>query len=200
MTENYQPSTTAPQEPAPEASLPQSEPTPPRRDSQEYQSPYHEEIILEWDAPSRPFKTRNKQYYTTVGLIVVLISLILLFAGQFLPIAVVIALAFLTYVLSSVPPEVVRNRITTHGIRNGDTLYHWEELGRFWFTTKYDQQLLHAEVSKIPNQITLVIQPELQDDLIEVLSEMLRFEKPPLTAFDKAANWLQEKIPLDTEA
>lgn len=200
MTENYQPSAAAPQEPESEATLPQSEPTQPPGDYQTYQGPYQEEVILEWNAPSRPFKKRNRKYYTTVGLIVILISLILIFAGQFLPVAVVIALGFLTYVLSSVPPETVRNTITTLGIRNGGTLYQWEELGRFWFTTRYDQRMLHAEVSKIPNQITLLIQPELEQELIEVLSEVLRFEKPPLTSFDKAANWLQEKIPLDTEA
>src|SRR5688572_8191789 len=89
----------------PEQELPPREPTPPQSEPQEEPMerltldlplpPQQEEIVLEWDAPNRPFKKRNRQYYTTVAIIVFLISLILFFAGQFLPIAVVIAVAFL---------------------------------------------------------------------------------------------------------
>lgn len=162
--------------------------------------PQPEEIVLEWQAPSRPFKKRNRQYYTTVGIIVFLICMILFFAGQFLPIAVVIAVAFMAYVLSAVPPELVINRVTTYGIRTDDTLYYWEELGRFWFTEKYHQRLVHIEVARFPNVLTLVLSDQDEGELAEALGLVLLNEKPPLGAFDKAAQWLQEKIPLDTEA
>ncbi|MBW7944612.1 hypothetical protein H3C70_04415 [Patescibacteria group bacterium] len=162
--------------------------------------PQPEEVVLEWQAPSRPFKKRNRQYYTTVGIIVFLICMILFLAGQFLPIAVVIAVAFMAYVLSAVPPEMVINRVTTYGIRTDDTLYYWEELGRFWFSEKYHQKLVHIEVARFPNVLTLVLGDQDGNELAEALSLVLLNEKPPLGAFDKAAQWLQEKIPLDTEA
>lgn len=159
-----------------------------------------EELIIEWEAPSRPFKKRNRQYYTTIGVIVFLICLILFFAGQFLPIAVVIAVAFLAYVLSAVQPEQVMNAITTYGIRSNNELYYWDELGRFWFTDKFGQQILHFETSRFPGQISLVLTDQDEAELIQALSEVLVHEKPPMSGFDKAAQWLQDKVPLDTEA
>jgi hypothetical protein len=164
--------------------------------------PQPEKVLIEWQAPARPFKKRNRQYYTTIVLIVFLISLILFFAGQFLFIAVIIALAFLAYVLSSVPPEIVRNRITTYGIQADQQLFHWEEMGRFWLGERYGQAMVHVEVSRFPNQLTLLLgdKPDIKSDVVEYLSQILLQEKPKPTTFDKAATWLQEKISLDTES
>lgn len=175
-------------------------PLSPEYSQEAYQRPQPEEVVLEWQAPSRPFKKRNRQYYTTIAVIVFLICMILFFAGQFLPIAVVIAVAFLAYVLSAVPPETILNRVTTYGIRTDDALYYWEELGRFWFTTRYNQRLVHIETSRFPNQITLVLNEQDEAELADVLGVVLLNEQPALTSFDKAAQWMQEKIPLDTEA
>ena len=162
--------------------------------------PQPEQLILEWQAPSRPFKKRNRQYYLTIAMIVVLISLILFFAGQFLPIAVVIAVAFLAYVLSAVPPEMITNQITTYGIRSEQAIFYWDELGRFWYSDKFGQRLLHLELARFPNQVTLLLGQQNEADITEILSEILLQEKPLPTSFDKAANWLQDKIPLDFDS
>jgi len=162
--------------------------------------PQAEQLLIEWQAPSRPFKKRNRQYFTTIAIIVLLISLILFFAGQFLPIAVVISVAFLAYVLSAVPPDIATYRVTTYGIHIDKVIYYWEEMGRFWFTEKYKQRLLHIELARFPNQLTLVLGTQDEVELVELLSEVLAQEQPLPTAFDKAATWLQEKIPLDTDA
>jgi len=160
--------------------------------------PIPEETILTWRAPSRPFKKRNSQYYTTVGLIVFLVSMILFFAGQFLPIAVVISVGFLSYVLSSVPPGEIENKITTYGIHIEKELYYWEEMGRFWFEDKFNYQLLKIETARFPGRLTVVL-GEVEPDMIrQILSEVLLEEKPKDTFFDKSAKWLQEKIPLET--
>jgi hypothetical protein len=174
--------------------------SPPEPQTQQSHSPQQEEVFLQWEAPSRPFKKRNRKYYTTIVLIVVLISLILLFAGQFLLIAVMIAISFLGYALSAIPPEMIVNKVTTYGVRNNNTLYHWDYLGRFWFTSKYNQRLLNIETSRIPNQIILVINPEDEPELTQVFSSILVYEAPQPTLLDKAATWLEEKIPLDSEA
>lgn len=162
--------------------------------------PQPEEMILEWQAPNRPFKKRNRQYYTTIAIIVFLISLILFFAGQFLPIAVVMAVGFLSYVLSAVPPEMIVNQFTTYGVRTDGQLYHWEELGRFWYGERFDQKLLHIEVNRFPNQLTLLLGNQTEEALTAVLSGVLLQEKPLPTAFDKATKWIEEKIPLDTDS
>ncbi|PIR58749.1 MAG: hypothetical protein COU69_03730 [Candidatus Pacebacteria bacterium CG10_big_fil_rev_8_21_14_0_10_56_10] len=159
--------------------------------------PQPEQTVLEWQAPSRPFKQRDSRYYSTVGLIVFLIVLILFFAGQFLPIAVVIAVAFLAYVLSSVPPNTITNKITTYGIRSDNDIYYWEELGRYWFEEKYDSKLIKLEVIRFPHRVTVLLGDQTEELVTAVLSEVLLQEKPKDTFVDKAANWLQQKVPLD---
>jgi len=159
--------------------------------------PMPEEIVLEWEAPSRPFKQRSRQYFSTVAILVLLISLILFFAGQFLPIAVVISVGFLAYVLSVVPPVMVKHSFSTYGVRIEGNLYYWEELGRFWFTTKYDTALLHLEVSRFPGRLTLLLGDLPEDAMRELLSEVLLYQKPTPTFFDKAAEWIEQKIPLE---
>lgn len=164
-----------------------------------WQKPQPEEVLLEWRAPSRPFKKRNRQFYLTISAIVGLICLILFFAGQFLPIAVVIALAFLGYVLASVKPDEVTNQITSYGIRNDQTLYYWEEMGRFWFTEKFKQPVLNIEVPRFPYRVAILIDDLPKDELQDVLSYVLLLEQPPLTWLDKAAERLQQLIPLDSD-
>lgn len=159
--------------------------------------PMPEELIFQWRAMSRPFKKRDKQYYITIALIVFLVSLILFFAGQFLPIAVVITVAFLAYVLSSVPPEESQISITSYGIRFDDTIYYWEELGRFWFDEKQDNDVINIELGRFPHRITLVYDRKDEETIVSVLSEVLLMERPPLTSYEKASKWLGEKIPLE---
>jgi len=186
----------------PFAAQPQQVPVPPAQAPTpqimpEDMRPQPETLILEWQAPVRPFKKRNRQYYTTIAILVFLVSLILFLAGQFLFIAVILAFAFVNYVLSAIPPEDVINSITTYGIRTDKELYHWEELGRFWYTTRYNQPLLHVEVARFPNHITLLMGSTSQEQVTPLLSQVLLQEQPLPTAFDKAAAWLQENIPLE---
>jgi hypothetical protein len=159
--------------------------------------PIPEETIFTWVASTRPFKRRNRQFYTTVGMITMLISLILFLAGQLLPIAVVLSVAFLGYVMSSVPPDQVENKITTHGIRHHDAIYYWDEMGRFWFDQKFGQGMVQIEISKFPGRLTLMFQSQKKAELKELLSEVLLNERPKDTFYEKSASWLQEKIPLE---
>ena len=159
--------------------------------------PLPEQTVFQWTAPSRPFKKRDRQFFSSVAVIALLVSLILFFAGQFLPIAVVISVAFLVYVLSVIPPHDIAHKITTYGIHIEDRLYYWELMGRYWFDEKYDQVLLKIEVAQFPGRITMVIDAKDKNVLREILSEVLLEEKPELTTFEKAAEWLQKKLPLE---
>lgn len=162
--------------------------------------PLPEEVLLEWIAPSRPFHKPNRRFFTTITTIGILIGLILFFANQMLPVAVVVAVVFLSYVLFSIPPGDVRHRLTTYGVRIEEQLYYWEELGRFWFTQQYKSNILHIEVARFPNTIHLLLGDIDPDIMKEILSEVLLFERPPLTPVEKAGKWLQEKVPLDLES
>ncbi len=157
-----------------------------------------EVAFLTWEAASRPFKKRDREFYTTVGVITFLLSLILFFAGQFLLIGVIISVAFLAYVLASVPPEKQQNSITNYGIRMETKLYYWAELGRFWFETKFKQPVLHIETGRFPGEITLMLGNQNEQEIKQLLSNFLIYERPTPTWFDQTSTWLQKKIPLSS--
>lgn len=160
-----------------------------------------EEVIFEWQAPSRPFKNRNRQYYTTIGMIGGLIALILIFAGQMLPVAVVLTAVFLLYILNTVPPHTITNKITNYGIRVEDTLYYWEEMGRFWMTTIHDDEVLNIEVGRFPFHLKILLSKEMSvEGTTEFMSEILINEQPAPTTYEKAAQWLHDKVPIDLES
>ena len=162
-----------------------------------YIKPQPEYSILEWTAPSRLFKKRTTQFFSTVLIIGLLLCLILFFINQFLPIAVVVAGVFLTYVLAIVPPELLAIKLTTYGVRIDSSLYEWSELGRFWFSQKYGQLMVHFELFKFPGRLTLLLDKKIEQQVTEVLSEVLMFEQPPKTQFEKIAQWLEKRIQFD---
>lgn len=161
--------------------------------------PIAEELLYEWQAPSRPFKQRNKQFFTTTATIALLISLILFFAGQWIGVVVVGALVFLVYVFTTIPPQTVTNQITTYGIRMENELYYWDELGWFWFTQKYDDEMVNVEVGRFPHRLTLLLGKADKELIRLIFSEILLENQPPLTYYERISAWLQEKIPLDID-
>lgn len=161
--------------------------------------PQPEMVVMQWASPSRPFKKRTKRFFTTVMVIGLLVSLILFFAGQILPVAVVFSIVFLVYVLSVVPPIMLNHTITTFGIRIDAELYYWQELGRFWFETKHNQGLVNIEVTRFPGRLTLMLGDQTEEEIRAILAEVLLEERPPLTQFEKIAKWLEQHIPLDID-
>ncbi len=166
-----------------------------------YPMQYEEELLYDWEAPSRPFKKRKRQYFMTVITIGILLSLILFFAGQLLPIAVVFAVVFLAYVMAVVPPHTIKFMFTTYGVRIEDQLYYWEELGRFWFTDIHGQRVVHVEVDRFPFKLSMVLGEQGDEAIVtEIMSVVLYHEQPKPTLYEQIANWLQKKFPLDLDS
>ena len=165
------------------------------------EEPKEERVLVSWRAPGRPFKRRDKEYYTTIGAIVVLVAIILLFLKEWLLIAVMIALAFVAYVLASVPPEETKHELTNRGVRTGNKLYKWQELWRFWLEEKWKQKMLVVETRvRFPRRLLLML-GEADEELVKrTLKEYLILEKPEPTFMDKASDWLVEKVPLESES
>lgn len=161
--------------------------------------PMQETLILSWFAPERPYKKRSRDYYTTMGVIVGLLCLILFFAGQLLPVAVVLAVAFVSYALTSVPPQESQFAITTYGIRWDERIYYWGQLGRFWFTTQLGNRVLNIEYAgQFVNRLKIMLGDEItEEDLSVILSEYLINEQPLPTFIEKAGKWLSDKVPLE---
>jgi len=164
------------------------------------QQPEPEKTLYTWESPSRLFKRRSREFYTTVAALVFLLSVILFFAKEFLLIGVILAIGFVSYVLASVPPDDVTHIFTNKGIRMGDKLFLWQTLGRFWWQDKWKQTYVNIESpGHIPTQIILLVGKGDKEKIDKTLKTYLINQKPEPTWFDNAAKWLQEKVPLESE-
>jgi predicted histidine transporter YuiF (NhaC family) len=104
-----------------------------------------EKTLFEWEAPERSFKKRDKDFWITAIAILVLFSVVLVFIKEFFLIVALVSVLFLYYVLSTVPPQNIKNKITNRGIHFGDSKYGWDLLLRFWFKKSLNSELLEFE-------------------------------------------------------
>lgn len=186
--------------PAPEPLLPSPAPNQALEPIPVVSQPEPEKELYTWEAPSRPFKKRNREFYTTVGALVILVSVILLFAKEFLLIGVILSLGFVTYVLATIPPHPLIHRLTNKGIRTADRLYLWQNMGRYWWETKWRQDMFLVEVpGQFPGRLTLLLGKGEKAAIDKIMDKYLIKQKPIPTWFDKAADWLSKKVPLETE-
>ena len=156
--------------------------------------------LLVWRSPARAFKPRNREYYTTVAAIIFLLSVILLFLREWLLIGVIISLGFVAYVLSSVPPEQVENKITTRGIISGGKRYDWTLLYRFWLSQKWGNEILNIETRiAFPRRLMFLLGNTNKEKVKNIVEKYLLLEKPEKNFVDKAGSWLQKKFPLETQ-
>jgi hypothetical protein len=163
--------------------------------------PEPEKILFSWNAPSRLYKKRNRDFYTTIAALVFLISIILLLAREFLLIGVVMAFGFLSYVLASVKPEPIENTLTNKGVRTHDKLYLWPEISRYWWEEKWSTHLLHLEYPpQFPHKVILLATSEQKTDIDKVVAKYVIMDKPDPNFLDKSASWLQQKVPLEHDA
>lgn len=156
--------------------------------------------FLSWTAPSRPFRKKKRSYYTTVAIIVVLLILIALLAREILLIGVLLALAFVVYVLGFVPPEDVEYKISTQGVTIGDHFYFWADLDSFWFSEKDGHKLLHILTNlHFPGQLILLIGEKDEVEVRKTVGRYLPYhEIPPKSWLDNWAEKLQKHFPLET--
>ena len=180
---------------------PQPPATPPAL-PQEPQTPKEIKTLLEWKSPSRPFKRRDRDYFTTIAAIVFLIGVILLFIKEFLLIGVMLALMFVSYVLATVEPEEVDHKITTEGIDSGGKSYRFTELKDFYLTKKWEAEILNVNTKlKFPGRLLVLLGNMEQKKVKEELGKYLSYrETPILTWMDKAADWISKKVPLEKAA
>lgn len=157
-------------------------------------------LIVEWSSPARPFKERTREFYTTILSLAFLLGVILLLLKEFLLIGVIMAFAFLSYVLATHKPEDVNHQITTLGITTDGKLFKWEELSQFWITKQWDQEVVMIKTVKtIPGLLVLVINDSKKPAIKKALSDNLTEEKPADSFVDRAARWLGDKVPLESK-
>ena len=143
-----------------------------------------EKILLEWEAPDRPFTKRGRSYFNNLFAVLLILGAFALFFKEFLLTGVLAALGFLQYVLGTVPPRMVKNQITNYGIKTHGTEYSWEELTDFWFTEKDGQTILHVDTRRLfPGRLFLILSGVSKNDIGKILSVHLTYHKVPHVDF-----------------
>lgn len=155
--------------------------------------------LLEWRAPARPFRKKDRSFYTTATILVVLVSLIVLLAGEMILIGALFAFLFLVYVLNSTPPEELEYRLSTQGVTIGNHFYHWQELDSFWFSEKEGFRILNILTQiRFPGVLIIVLGDRDQEEVKKIVARYLPFhEIAPKSLIDKWSESLQKHFPLE---
>ncbi len=154
-----------------------------------------EKLLLSWLAPARPFKRRDRDFWVTVIIITAIVGLILFFAEGYMPVILITSIIFLYYILSTVEPENIEYKITTRGVKMADKLNPWDNLNRFWFTKKFDDEVLVMEAYTLGGRLDIVIKGSDKDKIKNTLSKYLLHEEAPPSLIDRASNWFSKKLP-----
>ena len=154
-----------------------------------------EKTLLSWTAPARPFKRRDRDFWITVIAIVAISGLILFLVEGFMPVILIISIVFLFYILNTVEPENIEYKITNKGVRVSDKMNGWNTLGRFWFTKRFNNDLLVLETVSLTGRLELVINLKDKEKIKENLAKYIVEEEASPSGLDKAANWFAKKLP-----
>ncbi|MDD4382996.1 MAG: hypothetical protein PHD49_02560 [Candidatus Shapirobacteria bacterium] len=155
-----------------------------------------EKTLFKWTAAERAFKKRDKDFWITAISILVLFSVVLIFIEEFFLIVALVSVLFLYYVLSTVPPQEVKYKITNRGIHFGDSKYSWDILLRFWFRKSLNVELLEFETNlRVPRQISFVIKESDKEEIKKIVLKKLPLVESSPNFVDKLAKWWNDKMP-----
>jgi len=157
-----------------------------------------EKVLIEWEAAERAFKRRDRDFWITAIALLILVSVIFIFIKEFFLVISLGSILFLGYVLSTVPPGLVRHKITNRGIYFGEQFYPWEVMEKFWYKTSLDSEMIHfLTVLRFPRVISMVINAKDKDELKELVIKRIPYVENSPTFIDKLVKWASERLPLE---
>jgi hypothetical protein len=155
--------------------------------------------LLSWHAPGRPFRMRGKEYFLNILVIVLAVEVILFLFSQYMLMLLVLALVFLNYALTTIPPIDFRYKISTEGIMVQDRFFLWQELYDFYFKRIEGEDVLIVRTKSLfPGALMITMGQMHKEHLKDILVPYLPFRevvKPSFT--EKAGDWLSHTFPLD---
>lgn len=157
-----------------------------------------ERVLLTWRSPERLFKARSREFYSTVVVLAVLLSIIMFFIEGVMPALVIWAFVFVVYATTKTPPAEADHELTSWGIRTGGKLYRFNQMILFWIEEKWGKSVLRIILTGFPGQLILLISKADEELIKKTLADnQITMQKPEPSSTDKAVKWLSEKIPLE---
>ena len=159
---------------------------------------YEEKVLFEWEAPERAYQKKGKDFWVTSVAILILVSVILIFINEFFLIMALISVLFVYYALSSVPPGMVKNKLTNRAVYFGELRYEWTGLQNFWFKKSLSNQTINFDTMlRFPRMVSLVIDPQDQEKLKEIALKRIPLLENSPTFVDKLTKWFADRLPLE---
>lgn len=142
--------------------------------------------LLVWQSQSHPLNKYPRGAFPLFGAAAALITVVLVLFQEWLAVGVTWAAYFLFFALTKVPQVSVEHKITTEGIISINHSYLWQELGPFWFKTRNGETVLHIANRNFLGHLIMLVNPNDQEKIREILAEYLPFiEVPEKTFWDK---------------
>lgn len=163
---------------------------------------HHEDSVrtlLSWTAPGRPYSKKGREFYASVFLLVILISIILFLFHEYVLMLTVFALTFLALALASVPPRDFHYRISNQGVRFEDSFFLWKEMYDFYFkrVSGMDVLVIRTE-AYIPGEIQMCLGDLGREHVKQVLVKYLPYrEYVKRTFVESSGDWLARNFPLE---
>jgi hypothetical protein len=158
--------------------------------------------LLSWSAPGRPYKKHSKKFYINALLLMIPIQIILFLFSQYLLMIVVLALVFMAFSFSLVPPKSFHYRISSEGVRVEDHFYIWPELYDFYFKTHEGMETLYIRtVDLLPGALIISLGDIDKEHVKQALLPYVPYREVIKTNFmDKSSDWLSRTFPLEPNA
>jgi len=156
--------------------------------------------LFEWETLERLFKTKSREFYRRLAVIIIFFSLLALVTKD-IPLVLILGVSFFAvYVFHTIPPRKVTHKITTRGIDYAsEYLYTWDSLVDFWIEEKEGHKLLNVTTKDaLPGRIALILGKDM--DAKKVVSTVNQYlsinEDPKKTAVDEVMSKITSKINL----
>lgn len=98
--------------------------------------------VIEWQAPEYTFHPKNKNWYSGVLLVAVILSLLSLFTKNFLLVILIIVASFAVMMYGARQPDVVKFAVTHRGVRFHTQIFPYDYLKSFWILEANNQRKL----------------------------------------------------------
>jgi hypothetical protein len=159
-----------------------------------------EKNLFEWEQADRPYKKRDKNYWVTMIVLLILVSTIFFYMKEFMLIVALFSGLFLYYSLSAVTPENIYYRTTNRGVYYGDNRIEWALLNKFWVKQTLDSNIIYFETRlRFPHQISIIVNESDIDDLKKIISRRIPMLEDSPEFVDKVTKWVGKKFPIESK-
>lgn len=155
--------------------------------------------LLKWKSQERVYKKRGKDFFSTVIVIAVLVSIIMFFIEGVMPVVLIWAVVFVMWAINKTPPKESEHQMTSWGIRTGGNLYVYGNMVCYWFEEKWGTKVMYVLMERgFPKLLMILVNANDEEKIRKVMKQVgLPMQKLEPSRLDKMVKWLGEKVPLD---